>query len=241
MQQQRLGGKTRCRVFLGAQEGYGWISAEGREGAPLIERHSEPGAAASPASVAGGAEGRDARSEGGAQARGAASPFSNLMRWRQASHSQLEYAFDALYHATRMMRRHRRMRITFDAWNDLRLGRPTAGSLAARMAAHMAQQHQQGQLQQAELHQKSSTSGVVPVLALEPRSSSSLGAGGSPTSSLDPSEPSEELFPDGLPPMQSDAQVEIVSPGSPEAQATLQREVVLLRRRNDALHQDLVR
>ena len=101
VQQQRLGGKTRCRVFLGAREGYGWISAEGREGAPLIERHSEPGGAASPAGVAGGAEGRGARSEGSAQARGAASPFSNLMRWRQASHSQLEYAFDALYHATR--------------------------------------------------------------------------------------------------------------------------------------------
>lgn len=233
VKQQQVNGRVRCCVFLGAQEGYGWISAAGSDGAALIQQHGSPAAAASPVAVEGGS-GRGEGS-GPASAGAAAGSLSAIKSWRRATRSPLEYAFDALYDGIRIMRRHRRLRVTFEAWNDLRLGRATAGTFCERLVSRKNQQPEQPQ--PAARRSNSSDKGL-PALTLQPLSPSAVGSAGSRTSSLGLS---EELFPDGVPPMQSNAQIEIIVPGSPEAQAALLQEVVLLRQRNDALHQDLVR
>jgi hypothetical protein len=227
VRQQQVDGRIRCCVFLGTQEGYGWISATGSDGVALIQQHGSPMGAATPVGVEGG---------------GGRTVGNGLMIWRRVILWRLGYAFDALYDGIRMLRRHRRLRVTFDAWVDLRLGRATAGSFSARMVSRMEEQQAQPQAQpQPALRRPKANDKGVPKLTLQPLSPSLIGSAGSRTSSLGPSDASGELFPDGVPAMQSKAQVEIVAPGSPEAQTALLQEVALLRQKNDALHQDLVR
>eukprot|EP01044_Picomonas_judraskeda_P021028 COSAG03_NODE_4842_length_1414_cov_1.399240_1_plen_354_part_10 len=239
VEQREEGGRLRCRVFLGGREGYGWISAIASDGTTLIERHVADGAASPGIGTEGATAGSGASAIGAESATAgsgaAGSSFGAAVRWRQATRSELAYAFDALYHGTRMMRRRRRLRVTFDAWTDLRLGRATTGSFSARAAAHMEQQLQ------ARPRPEPNTGAVVPGLTLQPLSISSVGppAGPQTNSQGMPLDPPSELFPGGLPPMQG-ARSEI-APGSPEAQAALQQEVAWLRQSNDALHQDLVR
>ena len=36
VEEQLVAGRLRCRIFLGKQDGYGWISAQKADGTPLI-------------------------------------------------------------------------------------------------------------------------------------------------------------------------------------------------------------
>jgi hypothetical protein len=168
VEEQVAAGRLRCRIFLGEQDGYGWISAQKADGTPLIERHGaveddapdktitapDAGAADGPdkSEGEGSSEGSGSESEGsdeGGGGLGTSRTFGAAMRWRQSPDktitvhaavndaaargeeeddplAQLANAFDALYHGTRMVRRHRRMTTAFNAWKDLRCEKRTA-------------------------------------------------------------------------------------------------------------------
>jgi hypothetical protein len=174
VEEQLAAGRLRCRIFLGEQDGYGWISAQKADGTPLIERHGaveddapdktitapDAGAADGPDKSEGeesegeeSSEGSESESEGsdeGGGGLGTSRTFGAAMRWRQSPGktittqvaavndaaargeeeddplAQLANAFDALYHGTRMVRRHRRMTTAFNAWKDLRCEKRTA-------------------------------------------------------------------------------------------------------------------